>query len=779
MRWLAWTMLMAIAVGAGAAGVNGELNPVLRHPHGTSDAAIELLIIKLRSTAGATEATVAAITPEEAQIEAGRQRVAAVAGRHGLTLSKTRSITARMHVMHLERKLGAESVATVLEGLRADPEVEYAEVDQRRYAHATPNDPLFATQQWYLQNSSSTLSAIDAVTAWDTTTGSSALVIADLDTGVRYDHPDLLATSAPNGRLLPGYCFISDAFVANGGNCPGADASDPGDWVTQSDVSHPECTGATAQNSSWHGTRTAGLMGAITNNATGIAGVTWQTQILPVRVLGKCGGSDSDIVTAMLWAAGIAVAGAPANTQPAKVINMSFGATGSCPPTYTDVISQVTAKGVLIVVSAGNEGGPVDAPANCPGVAAVAGLRHVGTKVGYSSLGPEVALSAPAGNCVNTTPGSPCLYPITTTFNQGTTTPGPNGYTDQVTNPNLGTSFSAPLVSGIGALMAAVNSTLNSCRLISRLREGALPYPQTSAGAATQPPMCHVPASASDLQNSECICTLDGRTCGAGMANAPGALKAAVRPVAAATVPSTVTAGQAVVLQGGASAAVPGHTISTYQWTNAGGQTLSIQGATTATATVTAPACGLGTVRLTVTDDMNRQDTADVVISPNSASTTAPASVSGTGACSVTLPTIQIAVCPQTDSVQAGGSAQTFTVTLANTSNTAVTWQVNGVTGGNATVGTISTSGVYMPPANVPSPATVTVSAVSVADPAQATTAQVTLTAPASGGSSGGGGGALDVLSMLALALAGLASAVLSPYNSRCAASSQGRCARR
>ena len=765
MRWLAWTMLMAVALGV--AGVSTEFNPVRTRPHATADAAVEHLIIKLRETASAGAVTAAAVASEEAQIEAGRQRVAILAGRHGLMLKMTRAITARMHVMHLDSALAAESLAKTLEALRGDPEVEYAEVDQRRYAHATPNDSLFATQQWYLQNSAATPAAIDAMTAWDTTTGSATLVIADLDTGVRYDHPDLLATSA-GGRLLPGYCFISDSFVANNTTCPGADASDPGDWVAQSDLSHPECSGGTAQNSSWHGTRTAGILGAITNNMTGIAGVTWQTQILPVRVLGKCGGSDSDIVTAMLWAAGIHVTvngvAVPDNTHPARVMNMSFGATGSCPSVYTDVINQLTAKGVLIVVSAGNEGGPVDAPANCAGVAGVGGIRHVGTKVGFSSLGPEVALSAPAGNCVNTAPGSTCLYPITTTFNQGTTTPGTNGYTDQVNNPNLGTSFSAPLVSGIGALMAAMNSTLNSCRLISRLKEGALPFPQTSTTSST---MCHVPAGASDVQTSECICTLDGKTCGAGMANAPGALKAAVRPVAAVTVPSTVTAGQGVMLQGGASAAVPGHTITTYQWASVGAQTLSVQNGTTATATVTAPSCGLGTVRLTVTDDMNRQDTADIVISPTSATTNAPGSVSGTGACSLTPATIEVAVCPTTDSVQAGGTAQTFTATLGNTANTSVTWEVNGVTGGDATVGTVSTSGVYMPPASVPSPATVTVSAVSVADPGQSSTSQVTITAAPNPGGGGHGGGSLDVLSLLALALGGLTRAIFRPYSSR------------
>src|SRR5207302_7317909 len=170
----------------------------------------------------------------------------------------------------------------------------------------------------------------------------------------------------------------------------------------------------------------------------------------------------------------------PNNPYPARIENLSLGATSTCPQAYIDVINELAAKGVLVVASAGNEGGPVDAPANCPGVAAVAGLRHAGTKVGYSSLGPEVALSAPAGNCVNTAPGSTCLYPITTTFNTGTLGPVANdpAYTNQASNPNLGTSFSAPLVSGIGALMAAMNSTLSSCRLISRLKESALPFPQ-------------------------------------------------------------------------------------------------------------------------------------------------------------------------------------------------------------------------------------------------------------------------------------------------------------
>jgi serine protease len=766
-------MLLAIAVGAGAAGVSGELNPVRTHPHGSAATPIDAVIVKFRS---------ASHSAQVAQVRPAQERIAAVMARTGLTLRAARPITEALHVIRVQPAGTGEPIAATLERLRADPEVEYAELDQRRYPHAMPNDALFS-EQWYLQQSSATTpSAVDAVTAWDTTTGGTGIVIADLDTGVRFEHPDL-QWAGSGGRLLPGYTFISDTFVANDGDAQDADASDPGDWVTQADLSKPECSGGTAGNSSWHGTRVSGLLGALSNNGTGVAGVTWSAWLLPVRVLGKCGGLDSDIAAGMLWAAGIPVSGVPNNPYPARIENMSLGGTGSCPQLYADVIGQLTAKGVLVVASAGNEGGPVDAPANCAGVAGVAGLRHAGTKVGYSSLGPEVALGAPAGNCVNTTAGSPCLYPITSTTNQGTTTPAADGYTDQVNQPNLGTSFSAPLVSGIAGLMLAVNGNLTSAQLIARLKEGSQPFPQTSPGTVPPPPMCHVPTGPGDVQASECICTLDGRTCGAGMASASGALNAALRPVAAVKVPASVAPGMNVTLDASGSRAACHHTIASYQWMSSDPAHPVTNPAGPST-TVTAPATGTFTVTLTVADDAGKTDPATVIVSSTAATSSAPASA-GTNACltAISVPSpVTVSVSPTSGSLQAGsGTTQSFTATVADTLNTQVTWQVNTTTGGNATVGTISTAGVYAAPATVPSPATVTVTAIALADSTRSASATVTITAPAAARApaSGGGGGALDVLSVLALVLAGLASAVLSPYNSRCAASSQGRCARR
>ena len=261
-----------------------------------------------------------------------------------------------------------ETLATTLARLRADPAVAYAEPDYRRHILATPDDPLFHGHQWHLKNDASTPSAIDAIGAWDTTQGGDGIVIAVVDTGVRFDHPDLGRVAAA-GRLLDGYDFITDLAI-----CERRRRAPMRTLLTP-------VIGARASSSSWHGTLVSGIVGAMTNNATGIAGITWNGRILPVRALGKCGGDDSDVISAVLWAAGIPVSGVPDNPDPAKIINLSLGSTGSCPASWQDAISQVVARGVLVVVAAGNESGPVGSPANCQGVAAVAAFaarRHQG-----------------------------------------------------------------------------------------------------------------------------------------------------------------------------------------------------------------------------------------------------------------------------------------------------------------------------------------------------------------------------------------------------------------
>lgn len=527
----ALTLLLAatLALPAQVAVSASEYNPVRRHPAAAASASIQRVIVKLRAAdANRVQAQSAASTTEAAAPSQQQTRVQALAQRVGLALKQSREISSNLHVLSLGSAVYGETPAETLERLRSDPSVEFAEIDRRRYSHAVPNDPFFqpgnsTSGQWHLRNDAATPAAINATTAWDTTTGVASVVVAILDTGVLFDHPDL-GRADQGGRLLPGYDFVSadpgapnSFLIANDGDGWDANASDPGDWISSADTNNPRFSNCDVSGSSWHGTRVAGIVGAQTNNLQGIAGITWAPVLLPVRVLGKCGGFDSDIIAAMRWAAGIHVAGVPDNPNPAKIINLSLGSTDPCSQSYRNVITELTALGVLVVASAGNEiGQAVDSPANCPGVLAVAGLRHVGTKVGYSNMGPEIGIAAPAGNCGDINSG-PCLYSIDTTVNSGSTVANPNGYTyTDSFNTNLGTSFSAPIVAAAAALVLSVDPSLTPAQLTDRLKQTATPFPDASATI----PVC----PASDPVSGQCSCTTS--TCGAGMLNVAAAVSA-------------------------------------------------------------------------------------------------------------------------------------------------------------------------------------------------------------------------------------------------------------
>ncbi len=515
-------------------------------PVAESVAGTARVIVKFKS--GAELLQKSAATPEAAPAV----RADALSKRTGLPLRAGAALSERTQVVMAD----GISAAELAQRLARESDVEYAVVDQRRHPYTAPNDPLYAigapstgpaSGQWYLRAPDDVVkSSLDVEPAWTVTAGSPSVVVAVLDTGVRYEHPDLLAVGA-GGNLLPGYDMISNIAVANDGNGRDADASDPGDFVTAAEANNPsgafyQCTTQdpstgryVAENSSWHGTQTAGLIGAVTNNGIGMASVGRTVRVLPVRVLGKCGGFDSDIIAAMRWAAGLAVPGAPLNTTRANVINMSLGSDGACPETYQDAVDEITAAGTTIVASAGNAAGhAVGAPANCRGVIAVAALRHVGNKVGFSSLGPEVAVSAPGGNCVNTDPGSPCLYPILTTSNSGTTGPLDSIYTDSF-NASLGTSFSAPLVAGTAALMLSAQPSLTPARIRTLLQATARPFPQTGGdnGDGTPVLQCTPPqydAAGNPIDQLQCYCTT--QTCGAGIVDAGAAVLAAKNNVA-------------------------------------------------------------------------------------------------------------------------------------------------------------------------------------------------------------------------------------------------------
>jgi serine protease len=273
-------------------------------------------------------------------------------------------------------------------------------------------------------------------------------------------------------------------------------------------------------------------------------------------------------------------------------------------------------------------------------VIGVAGLRHVGTKVGFSDIGPEIAISAPGGNCVNLT--GACLYPILTTANSGTTTPHAGGsiYTDSF-NASLGTSFSSPIVAGTVALMLSAQPALTPVQVRNLIQSSARAFPPSSSAPAT--PVCQVP-TASSADQDECHCTT--ATCGAGMLDAGAAAHAAALaavPVQAriSVSPASPLAGQAITLSGAGSLVGSGRTIASYRWTLADGGAIvsGFSGASTdSTASITPIAAGLFNVSLTVADDLGAQSTVvtSIAVAPATpAPTPAPSGGGGGGAVGV------------------------------------------------------------------------------------------------------------------------------------------------
>jgi serine protease len=805
----AMTGILGLVLGSALAAAP-EWNPVRSHPVEIGPQAGRL-VVGFRATSGnsvtrAIRLRAKAQVMSMTQAQTSEADVSSLSLRTGVAVSRSRQLTPSMHVVFLQKTLYGADVDAVLQRLRADPAVEFADVDERRYSHALPNDPLFvptatASGQWYMQKPStatptSDAAATDAVSAWDITKGSSGTVIADVDSGIRFDHPDLLRAGF-GGRLLPGYDFVGQDLdstnssplgtflIANDGDGWDPDPSDPGDWIDSTDLMNSTVfpgKNCSTENSSWHGTRVMGVLGALTNNDTGIAGMTWNPYLLPVRALGKCGGLDSDIIVGIQWAVGMHVNSVPDNPYPADIINLSLGGSGSaCPSDYQSLITQLTNMGVLLVASAGNESGPVDIPASCPGVLAVAGLRNIGTKVGYSSLGPEVGIGAPAGNCVNTN-GGPCLRSIDTTVNEGATVPGASSYTDQ-SNSNLGTSFSAPIVSGVAALMRAANANLTPPQIIARMKASATPYPQP-AGVA----LC----LNGSTSNVECTCTTTApTTCGAGMVNALSAVKAALNPIAAMKIPAGFTSGSATI-DGGGSAPACGMTIASYTWTATAGVHI-VSGA--AASAVSVMVSGAGTLTLVVKDSAGNTDTAVVNFTAGGAKTQAPSSAgTAASACIADMtvtpsaPTVSAAYSPA--SVAANASA-TLTLSFMNSNGFVLTQSGITVTlpagltlgseapasscDGAALSLTSTTSSVTLASANIPAngscdfsfsvkSATAGTYVTSIASndlmtgPAggNTTPASATLTVTAgsasgssTGGGGGGGGGSLDWLDIM------------------------------
>lgn len=347
----------------------------------------------------------------------------------------------------------------VMVAFAQNPNIAYVEPDRVMHALFTPNDTNFGSQ-WDLTNATG---GINAPAAWDLAGSSpgAGIKVAVIDTGIT-THSDLA------GQTVGGYDFISSSTAARDGNGRDSNPADEGDWYGAN-----ECgSGYPAANSSWHGTHVAGTIAALANNAKGIAGIAYGSKVVPVRVLGKCGGSVSDIVDAIVWSSGGSVTGVPANANPARVLNLSLGGGGAC-GSFQSAINTARTNGAIFVVAAGNENQNVSnsSPANCSNVVSVAATTKAGARASYSNYGSTIVISAPGGD------GSGGSGDILSTLNSGTTTPSSETYAYYA-----GTSMATPHVAAVAALVMQKNPSLTPDQVKTVLTSTARPLPGACSG---------------------------------------------------------------------------------------------------------------------------------------------------------------------------------------------------------------------------------------------------------------------------------------------------------
>lgn len=441
--------------GQDSSGASAPDSPALLKAEGTSG-----LIVGYKSKA-----------KESRSAEAVREGIKTAAARTGEKPSYERRLGNGAALVDLGGVQPAKDVAELMDRFRADPDVAYVVPDRvvRAQSVTSPNDPRLP-EQW---NLSEAKAGFDVPDAWGTSTGQ-GVTVAVLDTGIA-KHSDLDA----NG--VPGFDFVSNNFTAKDGDGRDSDPSDSGD-ATKKGECGTDIAGKPVPEqdlgSSWHGTHMAGIVAAVSDNGQGIAGVAPGAKVQSVRVLGRCGGANSDVIDAITWASGGGVPGVADNKTPAKVINMSLGEPGPCDQAMQSAIDGAVQRGSTIVVAAGNRGGataPRDAaqfvPANCRNVITVAATDREGNRAEYSNFG-SVDFAAPGGD-MRTSPGDGIL----STFNSGTDAPASESFAFEV-----GTSQAAAHVSGLAALMIAVNPSLTPAEIEQAMKDNARPLPGECVG---------------------------------------------------------------------------------------------------------------------------------------------------------------------------------------------------------------------------------------------------------------------------------------------------------
>jgi serine protease len=329
--------------------------------------------------------------------------------------------------------------------LSARPDVLYAHPNYIMQPLKSAGDQSFKLQ-WDLP-------AIKVPEAWDIEDGTSnPVTVAVIDTGILAGHPDFVGKIA-----VGGYDFISSPDIAVDGDGRDNDPQDVGD--------NP------AGQSSYHGSHVAGTVAAAVNSV-GIAGMSWGAKILPLRALGKGGGTVSDIVAALRYAAGLNVAGVAPNPNPAQIINLSLGGAGQCAqmPIYQDTIDQIGAAGAFLVVAAGNDNQDASrmAPASCSGVITVGATDPSAQRARYSNFGPHVDVMAPGGDVLVNLGGQ--------IQGGGILAPGQTDSNKELNwNYKNGTSMAAPHVAGLLALMKSRKPDLSFSQAQDILKQSSQP----------------------------------------------------------------------------------------------------------------------------------------------------------------------------------------------------------------------------------------------------------------------------------------------------------------
>lgn len=343
-------------------------------------------------------------------------------------------------------KLSTPNPEALLQRLRLDPSVEWAEINGTVSAQGEPTDG-FYPQQWYLRSTGARFTYLQ--------TYSNPITVAVVDTGVRYDHPDLA------GRLwLPGegaYDFVGDAAPPVDPERPSDPCADPTPG-SPGDTDPSDPCDLLSRTGGSHGTHVTGIIAAgsgpfppacPTCTDSGIAGMAYNApiKVLPLRVLDSLGnGTFEDVALAVRYAAGIPVQKAGQtlqNPQPAQVINLSLGSM-----VYSNVmceaVADAVARGVLVVAAAGNyqnrSPGTMVYPAACPGAISVAATDQNNLLAPYSQQNSEVDIAAPGGNTFQTGGGI-----LSTTWNYTANQPNYTFY--------MGTSQATPQVAAALAMV--------------------------------------------------------------------------------------------------------------------------------------------------------------------------------------------------------------------------------------------------------------------------------------------------------------------------------------